>query len=78
MCVLRPQAGFTQHRRPRDLELLGAQREVPTIWSFPQRVQALISLREEAESVESMLMGMLRIIISLYVATTSPQAVDKI
>jgi hypothetical protein len=40
-------------------------------------VQALISLREEPESVESMLMGMLLFVISLYGATTSPQAVDK-
>jgi hypothetical protein len=57
--------------------LLGAQREVATIWSFPQPVQALISLREEEQSVESMLMSMMMFVTSLHSATTSPQAVDK-
>ena len=77
MCVLRPQTGFTQHRRPRHLDLLGAQREVATIWSFPQPVQALISLREEGESVERMLMDMTILDIALRLTATSPQAVDN-
>jgi hypothetical protein len=40
-------------------------------------VQALISLREQGEGVEPMLMGMLRVVTRLHLTTTSPQAVDK-